>query len=113
MRRRATTLSAQFDSQTRTYTPTQLGMATFASTLSPKEVLRRVTAVSHGCDMCDRPVIVALQAFFLHEELSRAMAELILEGDLHILYQLTPLNHGLEPSWQRLLEVAPDDPARS
>ncbi|XP_030850352.1 DNA polymerase theta [Strongylocentrotus purpuratus] len=65
---------------TEKYCPTQLGKATLSSALSPGE---------------------ALQVF---AELQKARKNFVLENELHILYQVTPIyNQGFQPDWYQFV----------
>ncbi|PIK47986.1 hypothetical protein BSL78_15134 [Apostichopus japonicus] len=62
-----------------TFLPTQLGSATLASALSPHEALAVFT------------------------ELQRARKSFVLENELHILYQVTPIYDNIKPDWYQFL----------
>ena len=57
------------------FAPTKLGKATVASALSPEEGL------------------------VVFQELKRARQNLILDTELHLVYQVTPIYHGITPDW--------------
>ncbi|XP_072178198.1 DNA polymerase theta-like [Diadema setosum] len=62
------------------YCPTQLGRATLASALSPDEALR------------------------VFAELQTARKNFVLENELHILYQVTPIyDQGFQPDWYQFV----------
>ncbi|XP_038044107.1 DNA polymerase theta-like [Patiria miniata] len=72
--------------------PTQLGSATLASALSPDEAL------------------------VVFSELQRARKNFVLENDLHLLYQVTPIyDQGFQPDWYQFMctwENLPSDQRR-
>eukprot|EP00761_Pharyngomonas_kirbyi_P007509 gb/GECH01007519.1/.p1 GENE.gb/GECH01007519.1/~~gb/GECH01007519.1/.p1 ORF type:complete len:1125 (+),score=246.86 gb/GECH01007519.1/:1-3375(+) len=57
------------------FVATKLGKATFSSSLSPEEGL------------------------VVFEELSRARKNMVLDSELHMVYQVTPVFHGIYPNW--------------
>eukprot|EP01018_Ginkgo_biloba_P001647 Gb_33083 [translate_table: standard] len=79
----------EWNQQTQIYTTTPLGRAAFGSSLSPEESL------------------------IVLEDLARAREGFVLASDLHVLYQVTPINVEMEPDWeiyyQRFMELCPLD----
>ena len=63
------------------FSPSKLGKATVASALSPEEGL------------------------VVFEELKKARAKMILDTELHIVYQVTPIYHNISPDWDLYLNI--------
>ncbi|KAL8143865.1 hypothetical protein V2J09_016897 [Rumex salicifolius] len=70
----------EWNEETKLYSATPLGCASFGSSLSPEESL------------------------VVMDDLSRAREGFILASDLHIVYLVTPINVGIEPDWKLFYE---------
>ncbi|XP_057854248.2 helicase and polymerase-containing protein TEBICHI isoform X1 [Cryptomeria japonica] len=81
----------EWDQQSQVYSTTPLGRAAFGSSLSPEESLTVL------------------------EDLARAREGFVLASDLHLLYEITPINVDIQPDWelyyQRFMELCPLDQA--
>jgi len=81
----------EWDQQTQIYSTTPLGRAAFGSSLSPEE------------------------SMIVLEDLARAREGFVLASDLHLLYEVTPINVDVEPDWelyyQRFMELSSLDQA--
>ncbi|KAH9300440.1 hypothetical protein KI387_012023, partial [Taxus chinensis] len=81
----------EWDQHSQVYSTTPLGRAAFGSSLSPEESLTVL------------------------EDLARAREGFVLASDLHLLYEITPINVEIEPDWelyyQRFMELCPLDQA--
>ncbi|KAL6069130.1 Helicase and polymerase-containing protein TEBICHI [Balamuthia mandrillaris] len=65
----------------RKYRPSKLGKACVASSLAPEEGL------------------------VVFQELSRARSNFALDNELHLVYQVTPVFHAIEPDWAKFLQI--------
>lgn len=74
------TLSAEIDSN-HSYVASQLGLACFASSLSPAE------------------------AITVFEDINFARSKFVLQGELHLVYELTPVYHNIEPDWDLYFNI--------
>lgn len=81
----------EWDQKTQIYSTTPLGRAAFGSSLSPEE------------------------SMIVLEDLARAREGFVLASDLHLLYEVTPINVDIEPDWelyyQRFMELSSLDQA--
>ncbi|XP_024031656.1 helicase and polymerase-containing protein TEBICHI [Morus notabilis] len=79
----------EWNEDTKLYSTTPLGRASFGSSLSPEESL------------------------IVLDDLSRAREGFVLASDLHLVYLVTPINVDVEPNWelyyQRFMELSPLD----
>lgn len=63
------------------YVSTKLGKATMASGLAPEE------------------------GIIVFEELRKARKNFVLDNELHLVFQVTPIFHGIEPNWSKFLRI--------
>ncbi|EXC32791.1 DNA polymerase theta [Morus notabilis] len=90
----------EWNEDTKLYSTTPLGRASFGSSLSPEESLVKILV------FCVHYPIVL-------DDLSRAREGFVLASDLHLVYLVTPINVDVEPNWelyyQRFMELSPLD----
>eukprot|EP01012_Entosiphon_sulcatum_P052582 TRINITY_DN7226_c0_g1_i3.p1 TRINITY_DN7226_c0_g1~~TRINITY_DN7226_c0_g1_i3.p1 ORF type:complete len:1840 (+),score=235.77 TRINITY_DN7226_c0_g1_i3:85-5604(+) len=71
----------QWNKKQSCFNPSKLGTATFASALSPEEGLA------------------------VFAELQRARRSFVMDNELHLVFHLTPVFHGIEPAWDRFYQL--------
>ena len=71
----------EYNEKLSSFSPTKLGKATVASALSPEEGL------------------------VVFNELKKARQQMILDNELHIVYQVTPIYHNITPDWDIYLSI--------